>query len=149
MSLRPEQIAEANYLRSLSPPWGFDKIACILGMTQYRLRCEIDPGYKEQREKKTKEVYGKVSAERKKRAPYVRIKPYAPPSPRRDRYIGKTLNHVSSAMDIPRDVLIDRDMRALLDHPTFTAAHCGDPKPGYSALHTTAGRRPLYERLKA
>ena len=33
MSLTPEQIEKALWLRALDPPWGFDKIAAQMGIT--------------------------------------------------------------------------------------------------------------------
>jgi len=37
-------------------------------------------------------------------------------------------------LDIPDDVLADRDKRHDLQHDSITAAQFGDPLPGYSAL---------------
>ena len=47
-------------------------------------------------------------------------------------------NHmVDSALflRVPEQILAERDYRLALDHDSVTAALCGDPKPGYSALH--------------
>jgi hypothetical protein len=57
-------------------------------------------------------------------------------NPRPHRRQNKTQNHPVATPrkgEIPDDVLVDRDYRALLDHETLTAAFCGDPLPGYSA----------------
>lgn len=52
--------------------------------------------------------------------------------------LGQLVNGIDGAKDTragpvsPR-ALADRDRRASLQHPTLTAAFCGDPLPGYSA----------------
>jgi hypothetical protein len=48
-------------------------------------------------------------------------------------------------LDIPLDVLDDRAHRGTLEPRDLTAAHCGDPLPGYSALERkpNAEKRPI------
>jgi hypothetical protein len=149
MTIAPEKLTEAKRLRALKVPIGWRQIVVLLGESEYRLRCELEPGFKDHRRAIN------LAADRRKhlRATGDRLVAVGR-LPGENEASTNCIHHrsgnvVSMALQIPRDVLIDRDMRALLDHPTFTAAHCGDPKPGYSALDQTAGRRPLYERLKA
>lgn len=47
---------------------------------------------------------------------------------------------VPMSIRVPQDVLADRDRRLTLSHRSLTAAFCGDPLPGQSALDRMSRR---------
>ena len=49
--------------------------------------------------------------------------------------LGNHMVDTALFLRVPEQILAERDHRLALEHDSLTAALCGDPKPGYSALH--------------
>jgi hypothetical protein len=54
---------------------------------------------------------------------------------RKKNGIGNHMVDTALFLRVPEQILAERDHRLALEHDSLTAALCGDPKPGYSALH--------------
>ena len=142
--ITPEQIAQALEYRKASPRWSWDRIACHMGISDYHLRCAIDPAHKA----RVLAVAQAAKQRDKDRRQKIKNDPRSMPDPK-PGYSAAIFGHVGGhLLDIPREVLIDREIRKAMAPRDLTAMLCGDPPSGYSALDQTLGRRPLYERLK-
>lgn len=136
MRLTPEKIEQAKQLRELE--WGWDKIACHLDVSVYKLRCELQAGYADRRNSANQiatanrraRVKQMVQQDKAARAARVtNAKKAQVNQPTAESIIG----HIYP-MHIPERVLSERERRRELSHASFTAAWQGDPLPGYSAL---------------
>jgi hypothetical protein len=120
-----EVLAKAIELRSKG--WGWRKMPAVLGISEYAIRCALEPGYRQERLENVRHI-------RYLRQQGIYQKRSMPRPPRPARYSCKTGHSVSTMLDIPPEVLADKAHRATLEHHDFTAAFCGDPLPGRSAL---------------
>ena len=93
------------------------------GKTEWQLRCAMDPTYRERKNERSRQW----------RTGGVFKRATRPPRAPREK-VGS--GHVATSVTVPQQVLFERE-RALLAPRTLTAAICGDPVPGRSAL----GRR--------
>jgi len=115
-TVTPELIEEARRLRKEGHAW--HAISRTLGISYYVLRCELDAGFYEYRQRL------KVGPPREKPAGRVRA---------------DTENRVLAFDRIPDEVLAERDRRkAALAGRTLTQEFFGDPPCGYSALDRRA-----------
>lgn len=130
MSLAPEQIKEAEQLRSLNPPWGWDRIATHLCISRFVLRCEIDPRYRVKMALNVRVVRARRQGRICRRPPAADLPKITP----------RSAFGAEHAPSIPQHVLMDRDRRLSMAPRSLTAALCGDPAPGRSALDKMNGR---------
>lgn len=114
MSLTPAQIAEGKRMRAQTPPAPWAVITAQLKCGHFKIKAAIVPGY---REEHAEGVWRRRNGLVVKRRPADTISRQEGNSP-----------------SIPHEVLADRDRRLALAPASLTAAICGDPAPGHSAL---------------
>lgn len=126
MSLTPEQIEIAKAMRAEEPPRHWRAIANELKITEHSLRCAVQPGYREYREKVNAAV---------KRGGSI------PPMPDELRTNArcKIVHFIQDGdrISVPPEVYArrERENERLASYtPTPTAAAFGDPPPWRSAL---------------
>ena len=126
-----DDLEVAKALRAAVPPWSWDRIACHLAVSQYRLRCRLEIGYYERqtagvRKNRAKRRLNAVKQPRQKARVTIKTVKMAP---------GQICPpNTGGYLYIPHEVLIDRDRRRLMEPRDFTSAFMGDPLPGMSAL---------------
>ena len=104
---------------------GIGRAAFAAGISQFLLRCELDPDYRRR----------KALTERRRKLNYQQHEmtwkqKYQDSGQTRARAaaIHERIIHASS------DLLAERDRRLAVPYETFTAEFFGDPRPGFSAL---------------
>lgn len=119
---RPDLFAAAQHMRELGGSW-YDCMG-VTGLSVHTLRCELEPGYRETRLAKE------------------RARPKPAPKPRQERVkvVKAPLEPILTASQLsppapkpPQSVLFERE-QSLLAPRSLTAALCGDPPAGRSAL---------------
>lgn len=121
-----EQLAKARKLRALGMSWM--KIMARTGIGEYRLRCELDNGFREKMAEKARDrrIANRPIIKPRRRAAEPKRAEYQAP--------GFTASQMYEPSPVvPRDVLFERK-RALKAPRSLTALCCGDPAPGRSAL---------------
>lgn len=126
-----DDLAVAKALRAAIPPWSWGRIACHLAVSQYRLRCELEPGYY------VRQLTG-VRRNREKRRLNEEKQPRAPRGPvcrTIELSPGQAPSRTGGPQtEIPYEVLADRDRRLVQMWRDTTAILMGDPPIGRSAL---------------
>lgn len=134
MLLTPTQIELGTALRASGMAW--DMVAVKLRTSEFKVRCVLDPGYRERRRSDSAKAQKRMQQRREALAG----KKGEP------RYYKPLLEHNPHAMFraemapkiVPSQVLAERE-RAYGDWLTVNQAILGDPPPGRSALDK---RRP-------
>lgn len=116
--MTPEQIELALRMRE-DHHTRWERIADHFGLSVYQLRVQLDPKWREYRNKQTRETRAKY---RKPRAP------------REEKITNFAVHHHVVSVRCPGDLLTERDRRLSIPHRDFTSQFFGDPRPGYSAL---------------
>ena len=123
--MSPELLAKIKDLRGWE--WGWDKIACHIGISRFRIRCALEPGWREYRRAHVQEYRARKRGE-------LTAKPKIVRTNRGYLYKSNPSLLVQERVEIPKEVLLDRERRLAASPKDLTAMLCGDPLPGQSAL---------------
>lgn len=135
MALTADQIEEVKRRRASKKPEPWEMIARDMGVPAFKLRCAIEPNFREYRLGAVKRYRARVRHQKSSTRSY-------PCAENNYRISQPSFNVVTpdERINIPRHVLADREVRLGYVPATITAAICGDPEPWRSALATRQAR---------